>query len=169
MAETVYLLLGSNVGDRERYLDHALEKLESLEGLEVTAASGIYVSEASDMGDQEPSFLNQVIKADWRYTANELLRALEKIERDLGRTQKGERKSRTIDIDLLLFGEHIIDTEDLRVPHEQLLSRPFAMVPLLQIDPELRHPAGGRPIAEFLSEDDRQTVILYRDHVARNI
>ena len=169
MTETVYILLGSNVGDREKYLETALERLESLEGLEITASSGIYISEAKDMQGENPSFLNQVVKADWWYKANELLHAMEKIERDLGRAEKGKKQPRTIDIDLLLFGEQIIDTEYLRVPHEHLLSRPFAMVPLLQIDPQLRHPAGKRPIAEFLSDEDRKTVMLYKDHVARNI
>jgi len=169
MNETVYIQLGSNIGDRESYLQAAIERIESLEGLELIAVSGIYVSEAQDMEEDSPSFLNQVIKTEYAYTANELLRSLETIECDLGRTGKGENLPRTIDLDILLFGDRIIDSESLRVPHPELLNRPFVMIPLLEIDPNIKHPASKRPIAGFLADRDREHVILYKDYVARNI
>ncbi|HUV29949.1 MAG TPA: 2-amino-4-hydroxy-6-hydroxymethyldihydropteridine diphosphokinase [Acidobacteriota bacterium] len=169
MAETVYILLGSNVGDREKCLRTALKRLESLEGMEVVAVSAVYVSPAEDMEEGTPAFLNQVIKGEYSYSPYELLRAVEKIEHDLGRTEKGENLPRTIDLDILLFGEQLIDSESLCIPYLQLLSRAFAMVPLLEIDPHLRHPASKRPIAEFLTDEDRRKVMLYKDHVARNV
>ena len=169
MAETVYLLLGSNLGDREKYLSRALTRLEEVEGLEITAVSSVYVSEAVEMAAGSPSFLNQVIKADYAYTPRELLRALQGIEADLGRTDKLLKQPRTIDIDILLFGELVIDSDVLTVPHAKMLKRGFALVPLLQIDPELEHPAKKKPIAGFVTDAMRKSVVILKDNVARNV
>jgi 2-amino-4-hydroxy-6-hydroxymethyldihydropteridine diphosphokinase len=169
MKTTVHILMGSNMGDRESYLVAALERLAGLEGLEIIATSGLYVSEAQDMEGENPSFLNQVVKADYDFTAGELLHTLEKVESDLGRTGKGQREPRTIDLDILLFGDEEITTEYLTVPHPELLNRPFALVPLLHVDPELTHPSTGRLLAEHLTDEGRERVTLYRDHVARSV
>ena len=167
MSETVFILSGSNMGDREKNLALALEKMHLIEGLEIVATSAIYVSEAQDMVGENPSFMNQVIMADYRYSANELLNGLELIEKKLGRTGKGEKLPRSMDLDILLFGQQIIETQRLSVPHRELLNRPFAMTPMLQIDPKVIHPVTKRPVADFLSDDDRRKVMLYKDHVAR--
>lgn len=169
MAETVYILLGSNIGDREKYLQKALNKLETLEGFELVACSSIYVTEAQDMAPESPNFLNQVVKGDYKYTPRELLNALELIEKNLGRTGKGKREPRTIDLDILFFGERVIATDNLTVPHPELPVRPFAMVPLLEIDPDLIHPVTKLRVDEFINDDDRKSIILYKDYVARNV
>ena len=169
MKTTVYILMGSNMGDRESYLTAAIDRLSGLEGFEITATSGLYVSEAQGMEGENPSFLNQVVKADYDFTAGELLHTLEGLEAALGRTGKGHRQPRTIDLDILLFGDEVIATENLTVPHAELLNRPFALVPLLQVDPELVYPSTGRPLAGYLTEDAREQVTLFRDHVARSI
>ncbi len=169
MPETIYILSGSNLGDREKNLDRALEKLESLPGLEVIATSAIYISEAQGMKGENPDFMNQVIMAEFLYRPNELLNGLEKIETEIGRTDKGKLKPRIIDLDILLFGNEIVETEELTIPHKQLLKRPFAMIPLLQITPDIEHPVKKRAIAEFLKKSDKEKVVLYKDHVARNI
>ena len=169
MAETVYISLGSNMGDREKNLTNALTALESVPGMEIVATSGIYVTEAQDMEADSPDFMNQVVKADYSFLPAELLNALESIETKLGRTGKGQNKPRVIDLDILLFGDQIIETERLSIPHRKMLSRPFVMVPLLQIDPELEHPVMKEPIADYLTDKDREKAILYKDHVARSI
>jgi len=169
MADTIYLLLGSNLGDRERNLKAAAMHLGAIEGLEVLATSGIYLSAAVGLEEDAPPFMNQVIKADYQYTPNELLNAIELVEKNLGRTGKGRGASRTIDVDILLFGGRVVELEHLSIPHRELLSRPFAMVPLLQIDPNIIHPVTGTPVAEFLSEKDARSVELFRDHVARSL
>jgi 2-amino-4-hydroxy-6-hydroxymethyldihydropteridine diphosphokinase len=157
------------LGDRERHLQQALSQLEVMEGIEVIAASSIYVSDPVEMADTDaPSFLNQVIKAEYEYQPNELLAGLELIEKRLGRTGKGQKTSRPIDLDILLFGDQIVETEQLSIPHRELLHRPFAMVPLLQIDPDIVHPVTEQPVAQFLSDSDRQSVLLYKDYVARS-
>jgi 2-amino-4-hydroxy-6-hydroxymethyldihydropteridine diphosphokinase len=169
MPETVYLLLGSNLGDRERNLAGALTRLESVEGLELLATSSVYTSEAVGMTGDTPPFLNQVVKADYLYTPVELLDHTEKIERDLGRTDKGKRLPRPLDIDILLYGTRTVQTERLTIPHRELTRRPFALVPLLEIDPELMHPATGKPLSVHLTDKQRRTVVLFREHVARNL
>lgn len=168
MAEPVYLLLGSNLGDREKYLDRARIMLAEMEGFEVTAASSIYLSEAVDMAPGTPSFMNQVIKGAYLYTPHELLHACERLEQSLGRTDKGNLQPRTIDIDILFFGNEVIKTPTLVVPHPRLESRPFALVPLLEIDPHLMHPTHQQPVAEYLKPEDRHSVVVYREYVARN-
>ena len=167
MSETVFILCGSNVGDREKNLANALAKLESIEGLEVVATSAIYLSEAMNMASDAPSFMNQAVMADYDFTPSELLSALELVEKNLGRTGKGQNLPRTIDLDILLFGQQVIETERLSVPHRELLNRPFAMAPILQIDPNVVHPVTKKPVADFLTEEDRNKLILYKDHVAR--
>jgi len=169
MTETTYILLGSNMGDREKNLSAAKTELENLPGLEIVAISGIYISEAQEMEGENPSFMNQVIMADYQYLPNELLNGLELIEKKLGRTGKGQKKPRLIDLDILMFGNQIIETDRLSIPHRELLNRPFAMVPLLQIEPDIVHPVVKRPVAEFLSEKQHREVLLYKDHVARNV
>ncbi len=169
MAETVYILMGSNDSDREKNLSAALGKLEMVPGLEIVAVSGIYISEAEQMEGDNPSFMNQVVMGDYQYLPNELLDALELIEKKLGRTGKGKKQPRTIDLDILLFGDRIVETERLSIPHRQLLNRPFAMVPLLEIEPDLIHPVVKRLIAEFVTDKQRQKVLLFKDHVARNV
>jgi len=168
MAETVYILAGSNIGDREKNLQTAVEIIRQMEGMELIAVSGVYVSEAVDMDEGAPAFMNLVVMGDYQYKPTELLNSLELIEKKLGRTGKGAKESRTIDLDLLLFGEQVIETDRLSVPHRELLNRPFAMVPLLQIEPDIIHPVTGTPVAEFLTEKGRQSVMLYKDHVARD-
>ena len=169
MAETVYILLGSNLGDREKNLQTALSKLEILEGFEVVATSSMYITEAYEMPENTPNFLNQVVKGDYKYTPRELLNALELIEKKLGRTGKGKNVSRIIDLDILFFGEQIIVSDNLPVPHPKVLNRPFALVPLVEIDPQFVHPVTGKPVVDFLNERERKKVILYKDYVARNI
>lgn len=167
LAETVYLGLGSDLGDRERFLAAAISQLESVEGLEIIATSALYITEPKDMPDGAPPFLNQMLKAEYQYTPEELLHALERIELDLGRTEKGELLPRTIDLDIILFGDRMIDTEQLTVPHPRMLERPFVLIPMLQIDPEVVHPASGKPLKDFVTPVGRQKVQLYKDHVAR--
>lgn len=169
MATTVFILTGSNLGDRERLLEKAELKLEEIPGLEVIATSAIYGSEAQNMKGENPPFLNQCVMVEYEYLPDELLDGLEAIERELGRKTKGQRLARTIDLDILLFGDEIISTDRLTVPHKDLLKRPFAMVPLLQLDPDIVHPAKKKAVAEFLTDRQRRKIVLYKDHVARII
>lgn len=169
MAEVVYILSGSNLGDREKNLLKASANLDAIPGLEIIATSALYLSQAQGMKGENPDFMNQVIMAEYQYRPNELLNELEKLELSMGRTGKGKLQPRVIDLDILLFGDEIIKTDKLTIPHKQLLKRPFAMIPLLQLSPEIIHPEKQKPIADFLKKSDNDKVELYKDHVARNI
>jgi 2-amino-4-hydroxy-6-hydroxymethyldihydropteridine diphosphokinase len=169
MTELVYILMGSNLGDREHNLASAMKHIGALEGIEIVAVSSIYQSDPIGMKDSGPDFLNQVVKCEYQFLPSELLDSLEKIEVSLGRTDKGSRLSRTIDLDVLLFGSQVIDTPRITVPQKDLLKRPFALVPLLQIDPDFVHPVTKKPLAGYLSAASRHTVTLYKDYVSREV
>lgn len=169
MAETVYLLLGSNIGDRERNLGNAVEKIQAIEGLEIIAISGIYLTKPVGVKGEQPSFLNQAIKAEYQYRPLELLHALERVELEMGRTDKGKLLPRVIDCDILLFGNMKIQEPELTIPHARLLERPFALIPILEIDPQLVHPVSHKPIASYVKDRKDSGVMLYKDHVARTV
>ena len=167
-AISTYILLGSNLGDREAYLKAAIDRLSGLEGLELVAESPVYVTEPMGVNGMQPSFLNQVIKGEYLYTPLELLPACEKIELELDREGKGAKEPRTIDLDILLFGDEITKSDQLTLPHAELTKRPFALVPLLDIDSGLVHPGTKKKLDSYLTKNDREKIVLYQDHVSRN-
>ncbi len=147
----------------------SIEEIKDISGLELIATSAVYLSEAVDMEGENPDFLNQVVMAEFEYLPSELLLQLKKIEQSMGRENKGKKRPRVIDLDILLFGDEIIETDDLIVPHEELLNRNFAMIPLVQVSPEITHPKTRKLIAEYIKDDNSNSVRIYKDHVARNI
>ena len=171
MITTTYLLLGSNIGDRERFLSDARDQISSIEGLEIIAMSAIYNTEPVAMEGENPPFLNQVVMAEYQFRPLELLGELETIERLLGReaSEKGMHRPRTIDLDILLFGEEQLKSDRLTIPHRELTKRPFALIPLVEINPDITHPLTHKPLAGFIKPTDYNQVILYKDYVARNI
>ncbi len=169
MSHTVYLSLGSNLGDRETNICRALRMISDMEGFEMIAQSAIYITEPIDMEDDTPQFMNMVVKGQFKYTPVELLSNLQKIETRLGRTEKGNYKPRAIDIDILLFGDNIIDTDRLTVPHKKMTERGFVLVPLLQIEPDIIHPATDERFDSYLTEEYRNSVILYKDMDCTNV
>jgi 2-amino-4-hydroxy-6-hydroxymethyldihydropteridine diphosphokinase len=169
MPETTYILSGSNLGDREKNLTKAIDKIEYIPGIEIIAISAIYESPAVGMEGENPDFLNQAIMLDYQYLPLELLGELEKIEVAMGRENKSDLKPRLIDLDILLFGDEIINDERLIVPHKELLNREFAMKPLLQLTPDIIHPKTKKPISSYLNKFEESQVKIYKDQVARNI
>jgi 2-amino-4-hydroxy-6-hydroxymethyldihydropteridine diphosphokinase len=149
---TLYLGLGSNLGDREAYLAAALARLRALPWLRIVQVSPTYETDPWGKPDQPP-FLNSVAKVTTAAPASRLLAACQRIERDLGR-QRGERWGpRVVDIDILLSTEGVIDEPELKVPHPFLEERQFVLVPLAEIAPEVRLPS-GRTAAEAARPDD---------------
>jgi 2-amino-4-hydroxy-6-hydroxymethyldihydropteridine diphosphokinase len=169
VSETVFIGLGSNLGDRERFLSQALNKLRKIDGLEITAMSAIYDSPAQGMPVDTPPFLNQVVRGECACSPEELLDKIEHIETDLGRTGKGELQARTIDLDILMFGAKRIETDRLEVPHPRMLKRAFVLVPLLEIEPTLEHPATGKKLSHYLTAAFPAQLEVYRNHVARQV
>lgn len=138
-----YVGLGANLGDREGALRAALAALEATEGIDVAAVSTFRETDPVDYLDQ-PRFLNAVAALDTTLAPRELLDALLEVERSLGRTRDGPRFGpRTIDLDLLLYGDESLDEPGLTVPHPRLHERAFVLEPLAELDPGLVVPGHG--------------------------
>lgn len=136
--------LGSNVGDRRAQLQAAADALPSV-GVSVLASSSVYDTDPVGEIVDQPSFLNACLRVGCSLEALELLDAIKGLERELGRRDGGARHGpRAIDIDILLLGELQISVDRMTLPHEQLLSRRFVLVPALELDFEQRTPDGRR-------------------------
>ena len=145
-----YIGLGSNLGDRIGNLQAAMEKLA--DGLEIVAASSVY--ETDPVGPPQPDFLNAVCLVETDLGPQELVALLKKVEAEVGRTPSERWGPREIDLDLLLIGDAVVDLPDLKVPHPELTSRAFVMVPLLELDPDLELPS-GEPVSAFCERDPK--------------
>ncbi len=158
MAEkTVYLSLGSNIGDREKNLRAAIASLEDA-NVRVTRVSSFYETEPVDLREQ-PWFLNCVVEGKTKMAALELLHALREIERRMGSQKLVPKGPRLIDMDILLYGEDAINGPDLQVPHPRMLWRKFVLVPLAQIAPNMKHPLWNGTAAEMLAETPDQSQV----------
>jgi 2-amino-4-hydroxy-6-hydroxymethyldihydropteridine diphosphokinase len=137
-----YVGLGANLGSREETLRRAVELLGEEDGVEVLAVSQLRETDPVGVVEQ-PLFLNGAVQVDTTRTPRELLGLLLEIERSLGRVREERWGPRTVDLDLLVFGDEVVDEPGLRVPHPHLHERRFALEPLADLDPELEIPGRG--------------------------
>jgi 2-amino-4-hydroxy-6-hydroxymethyldihydropteridine diphosphokinase len=144
------LLLGSNLGDRARYLHYSKDLLEKRCG-KIVAASAVHETEAWGKKDQDP-FLNQALMVDSALSPAVFLREIQEIENSLGRRREEKWGPRTIDIDILFISSEIIAEEQLKVPHPLLHQRSFALEPVAEILPEWEHPLLGKTIREMIAD-----------------
>jgi 2-amino-4-hydroxy-6-hydroxymethyldihydropteridine diphosphokinase len=146
----VFLLLGSNLGNRQLFLKQAVDHIEE-EIAPVVKASSVY--ETQSWGKtEEPDYLNQVVLIKTDLPARTVLDKILAIELELGRVREEKWGSRTIDIDILFYGEEIINEHGLHVPHPQLHNRRFTLEPLVEISAGLVHPVLGKTILELKNE-----------------
>ena len=137
-----YVGLGANLGSREETLRRAVVLLGDADGVEVLAVSELRETDPVGVVDQ-PLFLNGAVEVDTTRTPRELLDLLLEIERSLGRVREERWGPRTVDLDLLVYGDEDVDEPGLRVPHPHLHERRFALEPLADLDPELEVPGRG--------------------------
>jgi 2-amino-4-hydroxy-6-hydroxymethyldihydropteridine diphosphokinase len=156
--KTVYLGLGSNVGDRERNLATALAQLAG-PALRVLRVSSTYETEPVDYTDQR-WFLNLVVEAETELFPMQLLARIVKVERALGRVRTVPKGPRTLDIDILLYGRAVVRSARLEIPHPRMGERRFVLAPLAELAPGLRHPLIRKTMREMLDAAPAQVVRL---------
>ena len=130
---TVYVGVGSNLGDRQKNIDEALRLLKENK-VEVLKVSSVIETDPVG-GPKQGKFLNAVIKAKTQISPMDLLKTLMNIENQLGRVRDVRNGPRTIDLDILLYGSQTINTEELKIPHPRMLERSFVLIPLNEIEP----------------------------------
>ena len=160
VGERVYLSLGSNLGDREGNLRRTCEALSSF--LRDLRLSPIYRTDPLYVVDQPP-FLNAAVEGAVDLAPQDLLGRIHAVEAEMGRDRSREtrRGPRTLDIDILLYGALVLESPELTIPHPRLLERAFALVPLLDLAPEIMDPRTGRPLRAALEAVGRRGVYLY--------
>lgn len=157
----VYLSLGSNLGDRLANIQKALDKMPAA-GIEVRRVSSFYRTEPVEFREQ-PWFVNCVTEVATELLPMQLLKALQRIEWDLGRRRTIGKGPRTIDIDILLYENVVVRSSALTVPHAGMADRRFVLIPLRELAANLRHPVTDRTVLEMLNEtQDRGQVIRIR-------
>ena len=156
----LYTLLGGNLGDKKKIFEEARELLGERIG-KISALSSVYETEPWGF-ESEDIFWNQVLKMETELSTEEILAKIQQIEQDLGRIRKENQfSSRIIDIDILFYGDQIINQENLIIPHPRIQERKFTLVPLCEIAPELLHPVLKKSIGQLLKEcPDRLNVKL---------
>ena len=138
----VFLGLGSNMGDRQAMLGRAVARIAALPGTAVTRTSPIAETDPVDYTDQ-PRFLNQVIIIETALAPRDLLAALKRAEQELGRVKSVPRGPRAIDIDILLYDDLVLESEELTIPHPEIHNRRFILDHLVELEPELVDPVSG--------------------------
>lgn len=159
MLKTVYLSLGSNLGDRAANLRTAIDRLATAG--KVAAVSSFYETEPVEFTEQ-PWFLNCVVKLETEKMPKQLLAALLEIERQMGRRRERKKGPRLIDLDILLFGSSVIQAKGLTIPHPAMHERRFVLEPLAEIAPDLRHPVLKQTIRELRNALSGQAVRKFK-------
>ncbi|UMT81083.1 2-amino-4-hydroxy-6-hydroxymethyldihydropteridine diphosphokinase [Staphylococcus roterodami] len=154
-----YLGLGSNIGDRENQLNEAIKMLSAYEGINVSKVSSIY--ETAPVGyTEQPNFLNLCIEIETTLSVSELLERCLEAEARLHRVRKERWGPRTIDVDILLYGNEIAELPNLSVPHPRMNERAFVLIPLNDIATDVIEPRSNLKIKDLVPNDD--SVVLYK-------
>lgn len=148
----VYISFGSNIGDREQQINEALNKLQEIRDTELVTVSSLY--ETGPVGGViQDDFLNGAVIVETSLTPIDFLNEIQRIELELGRERKVHWGPRTIDLDVLLMDDHIIEHERLNVPHPYMHERSFVLIPLAEIAPDAIHPILNKSINELVTVD----------------
>ena len=149
MTSIVYIGFGTNIGDREDNYDQAIKELNVADGVSVSRASRLH--EYPPMGPPQPDYLNGAIEISTTLRPTELLAELNRIEAALGRERVIHWGPRTVDLDILFWGDLILNTETLTIPHPGACERLFVLEPLVEIAPDLSDPRSGQKVSEILA------------------
>lgn len=146
-----YLGLGTNKGERINYIESALMEIGKLEKTHILKSSDIYETEPWGIREQN-DYLNSVVEIDTKLNAEDLLKRLKEIEKTLGRTESIKWHEREIDIDLLFYGDLVLENDFMKVPHHQIENRNFVLIPMNEIAPGFIHPVLNKKISVLLKD-----------------
>jgi len=158
MTHTVFIALGSNLGDRLKNLEAAIAAMRP--AIQPVTCSSVYETPPWGYLDQ-PKFLNQVVRAETDLSPEELLDHLKGIEIKLGRVETFRNGPRKVDLDILFYDDLVFDSSRLKIPHPRLSGRAFVLLPLAQLAPHLRHPVEGRTIQEMLASETTEGITWF--------
>ena len=146
----IAIALGSNLGDRRAHLDWAVARLS--EHLQNLNASTVIETDPVGVEDEQPPYFNAVVVGDTELEPRKLMQLLLTIEEERGRRRPSLRAARTLDLDLILYGDRVIDEPGLQVPHPRFRERAFVLAPLAEVAPEMIDPISGKRVEELLAE-----------------
>ena len=155
MIKGVFIALGSNLGDREAYLEQAIEELRAVDSIALVKESSTIGTDPVG-GPPQDRFLNQVVEIETTLSPDALLAEMQRVERALGRIRREKWGPRTIDLDILLYGNKVVCRPGLQIPHPRMHERTFVLKPLCEIAPDVLHPTIGKRICEILEEASRE-------------
>jgi 2-amino-4-hydroxy-6-hydroxymethyldihydropteridine diphosphokinase len=169
MSNTAYIALGSNIEDRFYYLYQAVRSLDQHPEITVTATSSIYETEPVGYTNQD-AFLNMVIKVNTHLSPLELFKVIQNIEQENGRKREIKWGPRTLDLDILLYNQENIETEHLTVPHPRMMERAFVLVPLCEIDCNVKIPIVEKPVHVLIDElQDKKGVYIWKQKSGEDV
>ncbi|MBA2873035.1 2-amino-4-hydroxy-6-hydroxymethyldihydropteridine diphosphokinase [Anoxybacillus calidus] len=169
MVNNAYIALGSNIGNRLRYLHDAVRKLDEHEQISVVDTSSIYETEPVGYVEQD-YFLNMVIQVKTTLSPFALLEVTRKIEDDLGRKREIHWGPRTLDLDILLYNQENIETEQLIIPHPRMLERAFVLVPLLELNPNICIPNNKKNLLLIIDElPDKEGICIWKQKSGEDV
>ena len=163
--QRVLVGIGSNIGDRVALCSHAVGALKSHPAIQNVSASPVYETEPVGVTNQPP-FLNLVVVFETGLMPEALLKALKKIEEDLGRKKRFRWGPREVDLDILLYGSLVFETPSLVIPHPEMHTRSFVLAPACDIYPDWVHPVFQQPLHALLEQVSRDGIQLYRKNIS---
>jgi 2-amino-4-hydroxy-6-hydroxymethyldihydropteridine diphosphokinase len=159
--KTAYIGIGSNVGESQRNCREAIDRIGALDECRIISVSSFYLTEPVGVKAQE-WYVNGAVSMSTALSAQDLLKALLQVERDMGRVRIEKWGPRVIDLDLLLYCDDLLDDELIKVPHPLMHLRKFVMAPMTELAPELIHPALGKTMAELYGEIEEESQVIKR-------